>query len=95
MALCLIVTEQAAADLSTDASDNSERLLQLLSLVNLEFQMIVPAKIFFYFLGTVNKPSLIAWWGIAFTKSLKAIPGCNSPVNLTKTDSGIVKASYL
>ena len=26
---------------------------------------------------------------MAFTKSLKVIPGCISPLNLTKTDSGI------
>ena len=28
---------------------------------------------------------------MAFTKSLNVIPGCISPLNLTKTDSGISK----
>ena len=31
----------------------------------------------------------MAAYGIALTKSLRVIPGCISPLNLTNTDSGI------
>ena len=42
-------------------------------------------------LATVNKPCLMAYKGIAFTKSRKVTPGCNLPLKRTNTDSGISK----
>ena len=35
----------------------------------------------------------MATYGIALTRSLRVIPGCISPLNLTKTDSGMSNGS--
>ena len=57
---------------------------------NPSISIIFPLNIFFLFaFSTVKSPFLIAKRGIAFTKSLRVIPGHNSPLNLTSTDSGI------
>ena len=85
------LTVQPEADLSADASDSSKACSTFIS-GNPSISRHLPEKIFFLpSLATVNKPFWIAAYGIAFTKSLKVIPGCISPLNLTKTDSGISK----
>ena len=49
-----------------------------------------PEKIFFLpCFATVSSPCLIAYSGIACTKSRRVMPGCILPLNRTKTDSGI------
>ena len=82
-------TVQPEADLSADASDNS-KACSIFKLERPSISKHLPEKIFFLFsFSTVKRPCCIAAYGIAFTRSLRVIPGCISPENLTKTDSGI------
>ena len=85
----LSLTVQPDADLSADASDNSKACSTFIS-GRPSISRHLPENTFFLpSLATVKEPLWIAAYGIAFTKSLKVIPGCISPLNLTKTDSGI------
>ena len=80
-----------AQDLSAVASVNSKACSTFKS-GNPSISIIRPLKTLILFsLETVNLPSCMATQGIALTISLKVTPGCNSPLNLTNTDSGISK----
>ena len=77
------------ADLSADASDNSNACSTFKS-GKPSISRQRPENIFFLpSFATVNRPFWIAAYGIALTKSLRVMPGCISPLNLTRTDSGI------
>ena len=85
------LTVQPDADLSAEASDNSKACSTFIS-GRPSISRHLPENIFFLpSLSIVNRPLCIAAYGMALTKSLRVIPGCISPVNLTSTDSGISK----
>ena len=87
----LSFTVQPAAERSAEASDNSKACSTFKS-GKPSISKIRPEKMFFLpALATVNKPCLMAYKGIAFTKSRKVTPGCNLPLKRTNTDSGISK----
>mmetsp|Transcript_11567 Transcript_11567/g.38248 ORF Transcript_11567/g.38248 Transcript_11567/m.38248 type:complete len:235 (+) Transcript_11567:610-1314(+) len=78
-----------AALRSADASDNSNACSHF-RCSKPSISKIRPLNTFFLFcLSTVRWPSWIARYGIACTRSLRVIPGCIVPVNLTFTDSGM------
>ena len=82
-------TVQPEADLSAEASDNSNAC-STFKLGSPSISRHLPEKTFFLpSFSTVNKPFCIAAYGIALTRSRRVIPGCISPLNLTNTDSGI------
>ena len=84
-------TVQPAALRSADASANSKACSAFKS-GKPSISKIRPEKIFFLpFFSTVNTPFLMAYRGIACTKSRKVTPGCILPLNRTKTLSGISK----
>ena len=77
------------ADLSAEASEIS-KACSTFKCGSPSTSRHLPEKIFFLpSLATVRWPCWIAAYGIALTKSLRVIPGCISPLNLTRTDSGI------
>ena len=80
---------QPAALRSADASDSSNACSTFRS-GRPSISKIRPEKIFFLpALATVNRPCLIAYRGMACTKSRRVTPGCISPLKRTSTDSGI------
>ena len=82
-------TVQPAAERSADASDNSNACSTFRS-GKPSISKIRPEKMFFLpCFSTVNKPCLIAYNGIALTKSRKVTPGLSFPLKRTNTDSGI------
>ena len=84
-------TVQPAAERSAVASDNSNACSTFnwgkpsISITRPEKALTLPA------LATVNRPCLMAKYGIACTKSRSVIPGCITPLKRTKTLSGISK----
>jgi len=49
-----------------------------------------PEKMFFLpFFSTVSRPALIAYSGMALTRSRRVTPGCIVPLKRTSTDSGM------
>ena len=82
-------TVQPPAERSAEASESSNACSTLRS-GKPSISRIRPEKIFFLpCFSTVNKPFLIAYKGIAFTKSRKVMPGCILPLKRINTDSGI------
>ena len=82
-------TVQPPAERSAEASDNSNACSTLRS-GKPSISRIRPEKIFFLpFFSTVNKPCLIAYNGIALTRSRRVTPRCMLPLKRTRTDSGI------
>ena len=83
-------TEHAAAERSAAESDNSNAC-STFKFGKPSISRMRPEKIFTLpCLATVNKPALIAYSGIALTKSRKVTPGfIFSPLKRTSTDSGI------
>ena len=82
-------TVQPAADRSADASDSSNACSTFKS-GRPSISSTRPEKMFFLpFFSTVSRPCLIAYIGIAFTRSRKVTPGCICPLKRTSTDSGM------
>ena len=80
---------QPPAERSADASDNSNACSTLRS-GKPSISNMRPENIFFLpCFSTVNKPFLMAYKGIALTKSRKVMPGCILPLKRINTDSGI------
>ena len=87
----LSFTVQPAAERSAEASVNSNACSTFKS-GKPSISKMRPEKMFFLpALATVNKPALMAYKGIAFTKSRKVTPGCKLPEKRTNTDSGMSK----
>ena len=85
----LSFTVQPAAERSADASVNSKACSTFKS-GRPSISRMRPEKMFFLpALATVSKPCLIAYSGMAFTKSRRVTPGCSLPLKRTNTDSGI------
>ena len=85
----LSFTVQPAAERSADASVNSKACSTFKS-GRPSISRMRPEKMFFLpALATVSKPCLIAYNGMAFTKSRRVTPGCSLPLKRTNTDSGI------
>ena len=80
---------QPAAERSADASESSNACSTVkfsspsISKIRPEKALILP------FFSTVNRPCLMAYSGMACTRSRSVMPGCISPLNRTNTDSGI------
>ena len=82
-------TVQPPAERSAEASDNSNACSTLRS-GKPSISKMRPEKIFFLpCFATVSKPRLMAYKGIAFTKSRRVMPGCILPLNRMRTDSGM------
>mmetsp|Transcript_11440 Transcript_11440/g.22793 ORF Transcript_11440/g.22793 Transcript_11440/m.22793 type:complete len:317 (-) Transcript_11440:1034-1984(-) len=80
---------QPAAERSALASESSKACSHL-SCSRPSISRTRPEKMFFLFsLGTVRRPISMAFRGMACTRSRRVIPGCISPENLTRTDSGM------
>ena len=85
----LSFTVQPAAERSADASVNSKACSTFKS-GRPSISRMRPEKMFFLpALATVSRPCLIAYSGMAFTKSRRVTPGCSLPLKRTNTDSGI------
>ena len=85
----LSCTAQPPAERSAEASDNSNACSTLRS-GKPSISKMRPEKIFFLpCFSTVNKPFLMAYKGMALTKSRNVIPGCILPLKRISTDSGI------
>ena len=82
---------QPPAERSADASDSSNACSTFNS-GRPSISNIRPEKMFFLLcFSTVSRPFLIAYKGIALTRSRKVMPGCIFPLKRTKTDSGMSK----
>lgn len=82
-------TVQPAAERSAEASDNSNAC-STFRFGSPSISRMRPEKMFFLpCLATVSRPSLIAYSGIALTRSRKVMPGCISPLKRTSTLSGM------
>ena len=80
---------QPAAERSAEASDSSNACSAFRS-GKPSISRMRPEKMFCLFcFSTVNKPALMAYKGIALTRSRKVTPGCILPLKRTNTDSGI------
>ncbi len=82
-------TEQPAAERSAEASDSSNAC-STFSSGRPSISRMRPEKMFFLpALATVSRPDLIAYSGIALTRSRRVTPGCILPLKRTSTDSGM------
>ena len=91
MGSLLRCTVQPPAERSAEASDSSKACSTFRS-GNPSISRMRPENTFFLpFFSTVRRPRLIAYSGIALTKSRKVIPCCILPLNRINTDSGISK----
>ena len=80
---------QPAAERSADASVSSNACSTFRS-GRPSISRMRPEKMFFLpFFSTVSRPCLIAYSGMACTRSRRVIPGCILPLKRTRTDSGI------
>mmetsp|Transcript_75847 Transcript_75847/g.162710 ORF Transcript_75847/g.162710 Transcript_75847/m.162710 type:complete len:213 (-) Transcript_75847:1265-1903(-) len=80
---------QPAAERSAEASESSKACSHF-RLLRPSISRTLPEKtLIFPCFGTVRRPISIAFNGIACTKSRSVIPGCISPENRTRTDSGM------
>ncbi len=80
---------QPAAERSAEASLNSKACSTLRS-GKPSISRMRPEKMFFLpALATVSRPALMAYSGIAWTKSRSVTPGCIWPLKRTSTDSGM------
>ncbi|CFT97627.1 Uncharacterised protein [Bordetella pertussis] len=82
-------TEQPAAERSAEASDSSKACSTFRS-GRPSISRMRPEKMFFLpCLATVSRPCLMAYSGIALTRSRSVTPGCILPLKRTSTDSGM------
>ena len=80
---------QPAAERSAEASVNSNACSTFRS-GRPSISRMRPEKMFFLpFFSTVSRPCLIAYSGMACTRSRRVMPGCILPLKRTSTDSGI------
>ncbi len=80
---------QPAAERSAEASDSSKACSTFRS-GRPSISRMRPEKMFFLpFFSTVSRPCLIAYSGIAWTRSRRVMPGCSLPLKRTSTDSGM------
>ncbi len=82
-------TVQPAAERSAEASDSSKACSTFRS-GRPSISRMRPEKMFFLpCLSTVSRPCLMAYSGIALTRSRSVTPGCILPLKRTSTDSGM------
>ncbi len=82
-------TEQPAAERSAEASDSSNACSTFRS-GRPSISRTRPEKMFFLpCLATVSRPDLMAYSGMALTRSRRVTPGCILPLKRTSTDSGM------